>query len=233
MNFDPSSIVYGAAAKNKNNSSKTIPMTVRVGERISMQLSSSVSLPCTAMWKPSLPPQVENAKDADKKTLDAIISDPNVLDTLRSLDAHNISYCVANSASLFSQELTSDAVRVGYTPIVKTRDGVDFVRLRIPLEGGEPHKTAIIVVDREENGVIHWHPGTIDDIERGSKFIAVAESYGMYIISAKNFGMTLSVTNIMVWPGAKSGTAHGVGCFELGVTFVETSKEDHMDEYTE
>lgn len=222
MVFDVSEIVYGVAMKNKNNSGRTIPMTIRCGERIAMQLSSSIAVPSSAMWKPSLPPLVTDPKAAEKLVLDAIVTDPTVLDTLRALDARNIDYCVANSVAIFTKELTADAVRAMYTPIVKTRDGVEFVRLRIPLSAGLADKTAVIIVDREEAGVIAWRPGTTDDIERGSKFVAVVDSYGMYIIG-NGVGMTLSLTNIMVWPGAKGASAVGVGRFALDVSFVESS----------
>jgi hypothetical protein len=223
MVFDTNELVYGAAIKNKNNSGKTIPMTMRSGERISMQLSSSISLPSSALWKPSLPPLVTDPKQADKLVLDTIVTDPTVLDALRALDARNIDYCVANSVALFAKELTADAVRAIYTPLIKSRDGVEFVRLRIPLVDGFAKTTAVIIVDREEAGVVAWRPGTTDDIDRGSKFIAVVDSYGMYLIGPNNIGMTLSLTNIMVWPGPKGASANGVGRFELDVTFVESS----------
>ena len=232
MVLNPSDIVYGDAIKNKNNSGRTIPMTMSGGDRVSMQLSSCIAFPSTAMWKPSLPPDVKDPMLADKYVLDAIVTDPTVLENLRAIDARNVEYCVVNSATLFSQELTADAVRAAiYTPLVRTRDGVEFVRLRIPLTQGMADKTAVIVVDNEEAGVITWSPGTIDNIERGSKFVAVVDSYGMYIIGAKNIGMTLSLTNIMVWPGTKGASANGVGRFELGgVSFVEATHNTDMAE---
>lgn len=222
MVLDVSEIAYGAVIKNKNNSGKTIPMTIRSGERISMQLSSSISMPSSALWKPSLPPQVTDASQADKLTLDTIITDPSVLEALRALDARNIEHCVINSVALFAKELTADAVRAIYTPLVKTRDGVEFVRLRIPLANGVASSTAVMVVDREEAGVVAWRPGTTDEIDRGSKYIAVVDSYGMYLIGPTNIGMTLSLTNILVWPGGKGASASGVGRFNLGVSFVQS-----------
>jgi len=228
MVLNISEIAYGEVIKNKNNSGRTIPMSMTCGERISLQLSSSVAFTSTAMWKPSLPPSVDDPMLADKYTLDAVITDPIVMDNLRALDARNVEYCVVNSAALFSQELTADAVRAIYTPLIKVRDGVEFVRLRIPLSRGIPEKTAVIVVDHEEAGVIAWRPGTLGDIERGSKFVAVVDSYGMYIVGPKNIGMTLSLTNVMVWPGSKGNSPNGIGRFELDVSFVEVTNNTDM-----
>jgi hypothetical protein len=223
MVFDASAVVYSDSIKNKNNSGRTIPMNMPGGERISLQLSSSIHQPSCAMWAPSLPPNTTDPLLADKYVLDAIVSDEKVIDSLRDLDKRNVDYCVMNSPALFNQELTADAVRAIYAPLVKTRDGVDFVRLRIPLNKGEADKTSVIVVDSEEDGIIKWHPGNISDIARGSKFVAVTEAYGMYLIRPNNIGMTLTLTNIMVWPGSDGGAATAVSRFQLGdIRFSET-----------
>jgi len=225
MVFDASAVVYGESIKNRNNSGRTIPMSMAGGERISLQLSSSLDLLSNAMWKPSLPPDVKDPMLAEKYVLDAVITDPAVIQTIRALDQRNLDYCVVNSAALFGQELTADALRAIYMPIIKTRDGVEFVRLRIPLANGLADKTAVIVVDSDEGGVIAWHTGTVEkDIDRGSKFVAVVEAYGMYLIRPNNVGMTLTLTNIMVWPGSAGAAATGVGRFQFeGVRFTETT----------
>ena len=121
--------------------------------------------------------------------------------SLQRLDEQNIQTAVANSESWFKKALDRSAIESMYVPIVKTPSSAEYkptVKTKVKI--GEAKNTEIFLAknERDDDGSLLYEPTTYEAITKGCRCLAVVESSGLWFAS-RQFGMSLVVTNLMIW----------------------------------
>ena len=136
--------------------------------------------------------------------LELSCDDERMLEFIKAFDAQNIKIASKNSPDWFKKQLSEQAL--GDTLYRWTsqehKEGkyAPLVRVKISETGRKP--TNIWIVYEDGEGKQRYRKGTSDEIVKDSHVVPIVEVGGLWFVS-KGFGMTLSATDLLVYPAAK------------------------------
>lgn len=180
----------------------------------------------TAVWGLATPIA---GQDASRRTLELTIESEVLLDFLNRLDENNIQMAVKNAPIWFKKNVDENHVRGMYVHLVKPPQKPDSKStVRVKVKCGKDYPTNIYVVDNEDNASLSWHKGHPDDLAKNVKCMVMVETVGMWFMS-RQFGMSLTATEIMVWP-SKQERATGINAFTLTNSLMLTETLNDTEE---
>ena len=122
----------------------------------------------------------------------------------KSVDAHNVSWAFQNCKKLFGvdiDEATLKSVLYKDCLIHNNPDYPPCVRAKIILEGR--NATNFFTWGTDASGADIYTPATAGDLERGMNGVVILRTPGLWFMS-KQFGMSLTATDILMFPKATS-----------------------------
>ena len=198
-------------------------------DRIKFQMSENESTNLqTAVWGLSIPLQ---GQDATRRTLELTIESSELETFLNNLDENNIMKAVENAPNWFKKSVDESSVRQMYVKMVKEPGKVgQNSTVRVKVNCGE-YPTKIYVVTGEKDGNLIVENGCPDDLQRNVKCLVMVQTVGLWFMS-RQFGMSLSATEIMVWPNKRPT---GIDAFTLSnsVKFQKSSESNKLDGHSE
>ena len=179
--------------------------------RFQMSENDKVNLQ-EAVWGLSTPLP---GQDVNRRTLELTIESPELLTFLDKLDKNNLSTAVKQAPEWFRKSVEEDAVRNMYVSLVKQPVKPDQKpTVRVKVKSGEYPTNIYVVTDTDEDGNITYSQGTVDDLTRKVKCLVMVETVGLWFMS-RQFGMSLTATQILVWPNRRST---GIDSFTMSTT---------------
>lgn len=134
----------------------------------------------------------------ERKTLDLEV-DGELAGRLKAIDAVVVAEAIKRPVDFFGKKLDEAAVRQMHQPLVTAKEGyTPTVRTKVKLGAKAP--TAVRIVSGERK----YRRGTLEEVTKGSKVMAIVNMSSVWFAS-KMFGVSLSVDQLVVWPGAGSG----------------------------
>lgn len=179
----------------------TVPGSREWEHRIRFQMSEDQTKNLqNAVWGLSSPLP---GQDASRRTLELSIESPTLLKFLDDLDKKNIDVAKQNSPEWFKKNLDEDAIKNMYVYLVKqpSKEG-QKPTVRVKVKCTEQYPTNIFVVQSCEGNELKYTKGTPEDLTKNSKCMAIVESVGLWFMS-RQFGMSLTATDILVWPNRR------------------------------
>lgn len=180
----------------------TVPGSSDWKDRVRFQMSENdrVNLQ-EAVWGLSTPLP---GQDASRRTLELTIESPQLHTFLDKLDKHNLATAVKQAPEWFRKSVEEDAVRSMYVPLVKPPSKPDQKpTVRVKVKCGEYPTNIYVVTDTDDAGNITYVQGTVEDLTRKVKCLVMVETVGLWFMS-RQFGMSLTATQILVWPNRRS-----------------------------
>lgn len=156
--------------------------------RLALQLCTDEN-PLVAKWNVS-PPREED-EDKTKYMLD-IQCDDVLLEKLEQLDHFILDYAFNHSREMFKKDLKEDQIRDKYTPLVKRKDGIPSVHVKVRSSDAD-RPAEICKIDPTWT---HYTTGSLEDLTKGSKVVPIVRTMGLWV--SENFGMSLQVDKILV-----------------------------------
>ena len=157
----------------------------------------------TAVWGLSTPMQ---GQDASRRTLELTVESPELNKFLETLDEKNIQTAVDKSQEWFKKTMTKDAVDPMYVRMLKppNKPGAKpTVRVKVKCAD---YPTNIYIVTDVAEGNLTYQRGSFEDLTRNVTCLVIAETVGLWFMS-RRFGMSLTATEILVWPNRRSTDA--------------------------
>jgi len=111
----------------------------------------------------------------------------------KAVDESNLKFVVDQQRTLFpkAKNLTEDAIKAFYRTMLQQSSNEEYDPLmRIKIKG-----ETNVYIARGDDMV----EGTVDDIKPGCEVVPIVRVSGLWFVS-KNFGMTLSATDVLVYP---------------------------------
>tara|TARA_B110000008_G_scaffold273776_1_gene308570 strand:- start:1590 stop:2330 length:741 start_codon:yes stop_codon:yes gene_type:complete len=188
----------------------TVPGSSEWRDRLRFQMSEDQKTNLqTAVWGLSTPLA---GQDTSRRTLELTIESEQLHNFLQNMDNHNKSTAQQKSPLWFKKEVDASAIEQMYVSLIKQPSKPDQkATVRVKVKCGE-YPTNIYVVDNdstEEN--LSYHKGKPEDLARGVKCMVMVETVGLWFMS-RQFGMSLTASEIMVWPAKKTT---GINAFTL------------------
>lgn len=163
----------------------------------------------SAVWGLSTPLP---GQDSSRRTLELTIESPALLGFLERLDDKNMSCAISQSPEWFKKTLEPDAVRNMYVKLVKEPTKADQKpTVRVKVKCGDYPTNIYVVQDIDGDGNLTYTKGSPDDLVRNVKCLVMVETVGLWFMS-RQFGMSLTATEILVWPNRRST---GIDAFSL------------------
>lgn len=207
-----SNLEYKDLSMQKNGAKVAYVTTVKgsssYNDRLRFQLNKDTNILATATWGLS---KILPGQDASKRMLELTIEDEETFNTLTKLDNMNIQVAVDNSETWFKKKLDVQTIKDMYVPIVKPRAKIEFkdsVKVKVKCE---ELPTEIWVVQEEIDNVIKYTVGTLEDLSKGTKILAIVETSGLWFMS-RQFGMSFTAKQLLVWPNK---ITTGINAFTL------------------
>ena len=223
-----SALEYKSVTTNKSGG-KVVQVSTKPGshewkDRMRFQMSEDQTQNLqTAVWGLSTPMP---GQDASRRTLELTVDSPALLSFLQKLDARNVSEASERCMEWFKKSIEPDALSGMYVALLRQPSKPDAPHtVRVKVKCGGAYPTNIFVVKSEENGEIQYTKGTHDDLTRGVKVMAMVETGGLWFMS-RQFGMSLTATELLVWPTTKRPT--GIDAFTFAGDSVRT-RESQME----
>lgn len=187
----------------------TVPGSTEWKDRIRFQMSEDQTKNLqTAVWGLGTPLP---GQDTSRRTLELSVESPDLLKFLEEMDENNVKKALENSPVWFKKNVEESSVRQMYVKMVKepVKPGAPST-VRVKVKCGD-YPTNIYLVQREENGTLTYTRGVPEDLTRNVKCLVMAETVGLWFMS-RQFGMSLTATEILVWPNKR---ATGIDAFTL------------------
>lgn len=156
---------------------------------------------------------MERQENHTRRDLDLSIDSDELLAFLRQLDERNLQAASDHSVDWFKKPMEKAVLRDRFKQCVREPAKAEYrptVRTKIVVDA-ERNNTQIFVVTKETPAfgdqparMEEYVPGTMQDITKGSKVIAIVETNGLWM-GANQFGMSLNVTHLLVWPTQSRG----------------------------
>ena len=205
--IDVDALEYKAPTSNRSGGKvvhvSTVPGSSDWKDRIRFQMSEDDKQNLqTAIWGLSTPLP---GQDTARRTLELSIESPDLMAFLQKLDAKNLATAVSQSPEWFRKTLDADAIKQMYVHLIKEPSKADQKpTVRVKVKCGDTYPTNIYVVtDTDAEGNLTYVKGTPDDLARNVKCLVMVESVGLWFMS-RQFGMSLTATEILVWPNRRS-----------------------------
>lgn len=180
----------------------TVPGSTDWKDRIRFQMSEDNKTNLQqAVWGLSTPLQ---GQDPSRRTLELTVESPELLTFLQNLDEQNIKTAVNSSQEWFRKEMDFNSIKPMYVPLAKEAQKKDQkATVRVKVKCGDYPTNIYVVEDVDDNGNITYSKGSVDDLTKNVKCLVMAETVGLWFMS-RQFGMSLTATDIMVWPNRRS-----------------------------
>lgn len=151
-------------------------------------------------------------QDTSRRTLELSVESANLESFLSHLDERNVKTAVEKSPLWFKKTMEESQVSNMYVSLLKpaAKEGTKPT-VRVKVKCGE-YPTHIYVVQEEGNGTLTYNKGVPEDLSRNSKCMVMVETVGLWFMS-RQFGMSLTATEIIVWPNKRAVT--GIDAFTL------------------
>ena len=190
-------IAYKPQAKNAKG---TVVSYCRPNEHtdanIKFQLQSVHGVRCRAPFGVSCFDENSGAR----KSVELSIEDESLVKFFRDFDERNVQAAVAKRAEWFKMGVTEDQVRHMYYPMIHAdttgKGYAPRLHTKITTEGS---KTVNVLLYSEPNGVRTYTKGSTQDITKHSECMVICEATGLWFQN-KQFGMSLSATDIIIFP---------------------------------
>lgn len=200
---------------NNRSGGKVVNVSTKLGsseaaDRLRFQMSEDETQNLqTAVWDLGTP---FPGQDNSRRTLELTVESPALHDFLSELDNKNIDTAMESSPLWFKKKIDRDAVEQMYERLLRTPN-TDAKKhtVRVKVKCGD-YPTNVYVVESEEGGKMVYTRGTHDDLKRNVKCLVMVETVGLWFM-ARQFGMSLTATDIIVWPTAKRPT--GIEAFTM------------------
>lgn len=188
----------------------TVPGSSDMKDRIRFQMSEDNKQNLqTAVWGLSTPLP---GQDASRRTLELTIESPALHSFLEKLDAKNIETAVKSAQDWFRKTLEPEAIKQMYVPLVKppNKPGAQAT-VRVKVKCADYPTNIYVVQDQDSDGNLSYTKGGPDDLARNVKCMVMCDTVGLWFMS-RQFGMSLTATEILVWPNRRST---GISAFTL------------------
>ena len=212
--IDLSKLEYKAPANNRSGGKvvhvSTVPGSSDWKDRIRFQMSENDKENLqTAIWGLSTPLA---GQDTSRRTLELSIESPDLLKFLEDLDQKNLATAVSQSPEWFRKTLDADQIKQMYVHLIKEPTKADQKpTVRVKVKCGEYPTNIYVVQDIDADGNLSYVKGTPDDLTRNVKCLVMVETVGLWFMS-RQFGMSLTATEILVWPNRRST---GINAFTM------------------
>lgn len=206
-NIELESLEYKAPTNNRSGGKvvhvSTVPGSSDFKDRIRFQMSENEKQNLqTAIWGLSQPLP---GQDASRRTLELTIESDDLAKFLSDLDNKNLEMAIKQSPEWFRKQVDADAIKMMYVPLQKQPSKPDMkptVRVKVKC-GDYPTNIYLVQNSDSESGNITYTKGTPEDLTRNVKCLVIAETVGLWFMS-RQFGMSLTATEILVWPNRRS-----------------------------
>lgn len=224
---------YGDPQPNKtggkNVNVSTVSGSTDYKHRIRFQMSKDQNTGLqTAIYGVSNPlPGVEADK---RRSLDLSVEDEDLCKFLKDLDAKNIDIACSKSQEWFKKDFDRNMIENMYVPLFKPSNNPEKYSptVRTKLKIAEQYNTDIwIVTSNAGEEPLQYKRGSMNDISKGSKVMAIVETGGLWF-AARQFGMSLTLTHILVWPSIRPQGVNAF-CFAPGTTAVGEESTMEVD----
>ena len=140
--------------------------------------------------------------NASRKTLELSIENSKLVELFRDFDEKNVDFAMQNASQWFKQkDLTRDQVKNMYYPMIQLdQSGKGYApKLHTKLNTDGRNKVNVLRYFEDASGKGKYCKGSIDDIVKFSDLMVNVEASSMWFQS-KQFGMSLLVTDVVVFP---------------------------------
>ena len=188
----------------------TVPGSTDYSHRLRFQMSPDCHTDLqTALYGLSTP--MPGQTEDRRRTLELSVDSSELLEFLTALDQKNVDSATANSETWFKKSMDRATIENMYNGIVRQPSSAEYkptVRTKVKI--ADRTNTSVWVVQGEGGGDLQYTRGTHSDISKGCKCMVLVETAGLWFAS-KQFGMSLVVTDIMVWPTQRTFFKFGEG----------------------
>lgn len=165
----------------------------------------------TAIWGLSTPLPTQ---DNSRRTLELTIESPDLAAFLNKIDEQNVKTALEKSPEWFKKTLDENDIKHMYVRLVKPPSNESKEpkpTCRVKVKCGDYPTNIYVVQDTDPEGNLTYVRGSPDDLARGVKCVVICETVGLWFMS-RQFGMSLTATEILVWPNRRST---GIDAFTL------------------
>ena len=204
--IDVNALEYKAPTNNRSGGKvvhvSTVPGSSDWKDRMRFQMSEDEGHNLqTAVWGLSTPLA---GQDVNRRTLELTIESPDLHSFLEALDKKNMETAVSQSPEWFRKTLDAEAIKQMYVALVKEPNKPENKpTVRVKVKCGDYPTSIYVVQDHDNNGNLSYIKGTPDDLARNVKCLVMVETVGLWFMS-RQFGMSLTATEILVWPNRRS-----------------------------
>jgi len=205
-NVDISTLEYKAPANNRSGG-KVVHVSTVAGsadwkDRLRFQMSEDDKHNLqSAVWGLSTPIA---GQDASRRTLELSIESPDLLGFLETLDKRNLDTANSQCTEWFRKSVDPEAIKQMYVSLVKEPSKPENKpTVRVKVKCGDYPTNIFVVQDTDASGNITYSKGTPEDLARNVKCLVMVETVGLWFMS-RQFGMSLTATEILVWPNRRS-----------------------------
>ena len=152
----------------------------------------------------SLPFGLQDNKDAEqgtKKKLEFKVADQATLSAGEAIDAAACAFALKESVSLFGKQLSEEIVASMYRPVItpaKAEGQLSLMRIKVNTAG-----------DNETNFLMKTDSGMrkaeMDEVTKKTEAMAIVKP--LLWVAGKQWGVTLTATDVLVFPPVKRGVA--------------------------
>jgi len=237
---DLSKLTYYAPTTNKNGGKvvhvSTVPGSSDWSHKLRFQMSENEQTNLqTAVWGLSSPPSTGGpVADPSRKKLELTIESDALLEFLQELDERNVKTAVEKSPEWFKKTIDEDQVRNMYVPLVKAAQqpgGRPTIVVKVKCDQKAYPTNVFTMQAPSADGTLNYAKGLPDIITRNAKCLVACETVGLWFMS-RQFGMSMTATNVMVWPQV---VPQGISSLQLSkrAKLHEVARSDAYDEMEE
>lgn len=224
-NIDLEKLDYKAPQANtrggKNLHVSTVPGSSDWADHIRFQMSEDNTQHLqSVVWGLDQPPPP--GQQDGRRTLELTVESPALLTFLENLDSKNVETAVAQTTEWFRKTLEPAAIKSKYVPLLKPPQKADArSTVKVKVKGSDEKKPTNVYVVQETGNVneIRHCQGSMDDVTRNSKCVVIVETNGLWFMPLQ-FGMSLTATDILVWPNRQRKVTTGIDAFTFGTDTV-------------
>lgn len=139
--------------------------------------------------------------NSSRKTLELSLENEKLVRFFQDFDEKNVDFAFQNASQWFKQkDLTRDQIKNMYYPLVQfDTSGKGYapkLHTKLNIDGRNKVNVKCFF---EEKGVGKYRSGSVNDIEKFSELMIIVEASSIWFQS-KQFGMSLLVTDVVVFP---------------------------------
>ena len=149
----------------------------------------------------------EQNPSSTRRNLDLSVTDAGMIAFFKAIDRNNCTAAATHSKSTFNKEYDADMLyETIYLKTLKDEDKryEPLLRTKVVVGGDARNRTKIYVVTGTDpdTGEDIFEDGSYEDITKYSQVVPIVDFRGLWFAS-RQFGMTVIINTLMVWPSAK------------------------------